>query len=273
METQSPRPEADRAARMRRARRRRWLAGGASLALHLAIPLVFLATRSDAPDAMADLPDPVVLSLVEPPPPPPPTDPEPAAAGPPRASPSPPVRPEPPRPAPPRALRPVPVPPEVVPVVLPATPSPQPVAGLSEAQLAGAITAGGGSGAGGGGAGAAGEGQTCDMVRRLQAALREDPEVRAAAAEAQRSVAEAGKAAVLVWDGDWIRSGAQEGKGLAGVRQAIIMEVGFAPEACRREPVQGRVVLSMADGPGSPRLVLGSGRWRWTDLLGRRIAR
>lgn len=270
METQSPRPATDRAARLRRAQRRRWAAGGASLALHLTIPLVFLATRGDAPAERADLPDPVVLSLVTPPPPP---EPEPAAAGPAKASSSPPARPEPPRPAPPRALRPVPVPPDVTPVVLPATPAPQPVAGLSESQLEGAITAGGGSGAGGGGAGTGGAGQTCDMVRRLQAALREDPEVRAAAAEAQRSVTGAGKAAVLVWDGDWVRSGAQAGKGLAGVRQAIIMEVGFAPEACRREPVQGRVVLSMADGPGSPRLVLGSGRWRWTDLLGRSIAR
>jgi hypothetical protein len=102
------------------------------------------------------------------------------------------------------------------------------------------------------------------MVRRLQAALRKDPQVRAAVIQAHQG--SAGKA-VMTWDGDWIRSGSEEGKGLASVRQAIIMEVGFAPEACRADPVRGLVVLSLGDGPGSPRLVLGTGAWRWSQLL------
>jgi hypothetical protein len=51
------------------------------------------------------------------------------------------------------------------------------------------------------------------------------------------------------------------------VREVIMWEVAFAPEACRKEPVQGMVLLSLTDGPGAARLALGAGRWRWTDLL------
>lgn len=43
--------------------------------------------------------------------------------------------------------------------------------------------------------------------------------------------------------------------------------VAFAPEACRTAPVRGLVLLSLADGPGAPRLVVGAGVWRWSDLL------
>jgi len=31
--------------------------------------------------------------------------------------------------------------------------------------------------------------------------------------------------------------------------------------------VHGIVLISLADGPGSARLALGSGVWRWSDLL------
>jgi len=147
--------------------------------------------------------------------------------------------------------------------------------GLSDAQLVGAITAGSGSGSGSGsgageGAGGTGSGAgagsgRCDMVRRLQDALRQDDDVRTAIANAQRAAG----GAVIVWNGDWIQSPAESGKGLAGVRQAIMMEVAFAPRECRAEPVRGRVLLSL-DDRGGARLVLGSGVWRWTDLLGGR---
>ena len=127
--------------------------------------------------------------------------------------------------------------------------------GVSEAELAGAATAGSGDGGG--------AGRRCDMVRRLQSALRRDPRVQAAAAEVRRS----GSGAILVWNGDWIQSPGEEGKGLAGVRQAIALEVAFAPEACRAQAVHGLVLITMNDAPGSVRLVLGGGVWRWTDLL------
>jgi len=129
--------------------------------------------------------------------------------------------------------------------------------GLTDAQLAGAQAAGeggdGGSGGGGGGA--------CDMARRVQAALRKDPLARAA-------VHGAGGRAIMIWNGDWVRSSVEDGKGLAAVREAITFEVAFAPPACRHQRVRGLVTLSLADG--SARLALGAGDWRWSDLLGLR---
>ena len=103
------------------------------------------------------------------------------------------------------------------------------------------------------------------MVGRLQDALRADPEVRAAVAQAHRAIGPG--RAVLVWDGDWIQTPGQAGKGLAGVRQAIALEVAFAPEACRRQPMRGLVLISFA---GGPRVVFGAADWRWSQLLGRR---
>jgi hypothetical protein len=124
---------------------------------------------------------------------------------------------------------------------------------LSESQLAGAAGAGEGGGGGGG----------CDTARLVQQALRRDPRVHMAVEDARRL----GKASML-WNGDWVRSGEQDGKGLSVVRQAIVWEVAFAPEACRNERVHGLVLLSLQDG--ATRFAIGSGEWRWSDLLGLR---
>ena len=74
-------------------------------------------------------------------------------------------------------------------------------------------------------------------------------------------------AAIMVWNGDWVRSGGEDGKGLAGVRQAIALAVAFAPESCRAAPMRGLVLISLTDSAGSAGLALGARRWRWSDLL------
>ena len=38
--------------------------------------------------------------------------------------------------------------------------------------------------------------------------------------------------------------------------------------ACRTAPVHGLVLIALNDAPGSARLVVGAGDWRWSDLLG-----
>jgi hypothetical protein len=122
---------------------------------------------------------------------------------------------------------------------------------LSDSQIAGAAGVGEGGGGGGG----------CDLARAVQQALRRDPLVHTAVDNANRR----GKA-IMMWNGDWVRSGAQEGKGLSAVRQAIMWEVGFSPESCRNAPMHGTVLLSLADG--GTRFAIGAGAWRWSDLLG-----
>lgn len=266
-----------------RSKRRAWLLAGAlSLAAHVAVLLpVLFAQRGPPPVWPTPDPPPVMVTLFKPPPPRPEPAPGPAAepeppAGPPAPTPAAPpakARPTPPAPAPRPSRAPVPPPPDVETIAARAPAPPAPMATLSDAQLAGATVAGpgggvgsrGGSGGtggvGGSGAGAGG----CDMVRWLQDALRDDPEVRAAVTRAQGEVGP-GKA-LLVWNGDWIRNPGEAGEGLAGVRQAIAMEVAFAPQACRAQPMRGLVLISFGDAAGGARLVLGKGAWRWGDML------
>jgi len=171
-------------------------------------------------------------------------------------------RPAPPAPAPPSPAKPPPraivkparVRAQVVPI--PAGEVASLAAGVTDGQLASAAVAGSGP-----------PGGACDMARRLQAALRKDQLVQTALADATRAEGVSGRA-LLVWNGDWVRSRGQEGEGLAAVREAIMWEVAFAPAACRAEPVHGLVLFKMNDGSG--RLVMGGGDWRWQDLLGPR---
>ena len=139
--------------------------------------------------------------------------------------------------------------PTVAPLLLAGEPGPG--TGVADSLLAGAATVGSGHG----------EGTGCNMLRRLQDALRKDRRVQAAVADADDN------GALMVWNGDWVRHPGQDGAGLAAVREAILWEVGFAPAACRVEQIRGLVVVTMSDAPGAARLALGSGTWHWRDLL------
>ena len=135
----------------------------------------------------------------------------------------------------------------------------EPIPQVSESQVASAARAGTGSGAGSG-SGKGEGGGSCDMARAIQNALRKDRLVAASVAEAQR--AGQGKA-LLVWNGDWVRSHSQEGRGLSAVRETIIWEIGFASEHCRNQPMKGLVMFSL----NASRLVVGKDGWRWSDML------
>lgn len=239
-----------------------WLA---SLAAHAAA-LAVLLTVQPPPPSPPQTP-PVIVSLVEPPPLPAPPPKPPA----PHEAPKSPVKaPKPPSPEKPkdaaraaprsplRATK-APIPKDVTP--LPASPKPAPsrVMGLGEAELMGAATAGSGAEGGGGGEG-------CDMVRLLQEGLRKNPRARASLMRAHAATVGAGRAP-LVWNGDWLRTDGEEGDGLSGLREMIMLEVAFAPAACRAEPMRGLVLISLNDGPGAARFALGGGHWRWSDLL------
>jgi hypothetical protein len=210
--------------------------------VHVAVLGALFWPRTASPPARPDAsPQLTIISLAERPKPPGPPHPEKVEAA---------------EQAPPPVARPTPMP-ILVKVTSPEPPDNSDI--LSEAQLAGASSAGEGAGGGGGGGG-------CDTARLVQQALRKDPLVRTAVLQADRQ----GKA-ILMWNGDWVRSGAQDGKGLSAVRQAIMWEVAFSPEACRNAPMHGPVLLSLADGRGADggtRFAIGAGAWRWSDLLG-----
>jgi hypothetical protein len=123
---------------------------------------------------------------------------------------------------------------------------------LTDADLAGASTVGGGSGGGG----------ECNMARRIQNALRKDGLVQTAVASASGS-----SKAIMIWNGDWVQSHSEDGKGLAAVREAIIWEIAFAPAACKAESMHGLMLISLRDGGETARLAIGHGAWRWSDML------
>ncbi|HWF01316.1 MAG TPA: hypothetical protein VG248_16065 [Caulobacteraceae bacterium] len=232
--------------------RKRWkaLAGAISLGAHFALVLLILAAVGKSPISPPTPPVTVeVLTLpLDAPAPAPWSDPAPPAP-----------TPAPVEPAAARAVRPQPAPRASLARRAPSAQSelsagedasgPGEEAGVSDAELAGAARAGG---AGGG---------ACDMAARLEAALGKDRLVRTA-------VSGFSGRAVRVWNGDWVRSEAEDGKGLAAVREAIMWEVAFAPAACRSELVHGLVVVSVPGAQGQVRLALGGAQWRWSDLLG-----
>lgn len=246
-----PRPSDD-AGRAPRQRRSLLLAWTASAVAHLMVVAALFWPHANAPPPEAA---PLLINLVEAPEPEPPNVP-----------PGPPDMPQ-LQAGDPQFTTPAPTPvaAPVVVVEIETTPTPNMSDLLSESQLAGAAgvndDAGGGAGGGGGGGGGGG----CDTARIVQQALRRDPLVRTAVANADRL----GKS-VMLWNGDWVRAGDQDGKGLSAVREAVIWELAFAPEACRNKRVHGLVVLSLADG--ATRFAIGAADWRWSDLLGVRAA-
>jgi hypothetical protein len=233
------------------ARRRRRLAWAFSIAAHLLVFAALFWPYAGSPPPPTERP-PIMVTLSQGQRPEPPGPPGPA--GPPSPTPAQAVNPQPAmRPSPPHRSAPAPS--------EDSEPAPDNFSDiLSESQLAVAASADG-DGAGDGGGGGGGGGSGCDMARAVQRALQRDPLVRTAVEDAHRM----GKS-VMLWNGDWVRSGGQDGKGLSAVREAIVWELAFAPEACRNKRLHGLVLLSLADG--STRFAIGSGDWRWSDLLG-----
>jgi len=230
-------PGADAPARRRR--RDRFMGGVFTVAAHGILLAILIWPRSPSspsrPDESQSLTLVSIADLPKPPGPPDQTEPKPAE-----------VR---------DVVTPVPPHPAIPVLEVTTTPVPDNSDLLSQSQIAGATSAGE-EGTGGGGGGG-----SCDLARAVQRALRRDPLVRTAVEGANRQ----GKS-IMMWNGDWVRSGGQDGKGLSAVREAIMWEVAFSPESCRNERMHGLVLLSLADG--STRFAVGSGEWRWSDLLG-----
>ena len=244
----------------RTARRRRGVGVAVSATCHLAL-LLALSLAIPKPAPTVDVP-PLSVTMIDLTPPPPPSPPAPAKKPAAKTPPKPKAKPTPAKAVKKKAVKPaarrsmarLSPPRHAHPLTLEAADentgedlSADAGNELTGDQLAGASSADSGPAGG-----------VCDMPRLLQAALRKDPLVQNAVASFQ------GKA-IMVWNGDWVRNGGEDGKGLAAVREAIMWEVAFAPKECRTQPVRGLVLLS-ANGHGT-RLALGQGQWRWSDML------
>lgn len=114
-------------------------------------------------------------------------------------------------------------------------------------------------------AGAAGA--ACPMVASLQAALEGD--VRALSALASiprtsRSVANA----VMLWDGGWIAPQRAGGAAVVdAIRNAVASMLAQTSDDCRTQTNLGPVFVPVRSEAGTTILAIGSGAWRWIDVL------
>lgn len=109
-------------------------------------------------------------------------------------------------------------------------------------------------------------GQTCLLTAWLQQALQADPQVRAALAgipKPARSVANA----IMLWDGGWVGPRLSASAGVTAIRMAVIAGIRSAPAACQAQVVRGPELIMLTEGGESTILAIGSGEWRWGDLL------
>jgi len=108
---------------------------------------------------------------------------------------------------------------------------------------------------------------TCDLTQAMQAALQNDPAVRdelALIPRQARSVANA----IQLWDGAWVDAGALGGPAIVDpLRAAIVAVVSQAPAGCHDQAVLGPRLFAIVDPRGTIVVALGSGLWKWSDLL------
>ena len=115
-------------------------------------------------------------------------------------------------------------------------------------------------------AAAGAKGQACDLTTWLQQALQADPQVRAALASMPRRALSLSNA-MMLWDSDWVPGDPQAAAGLAAVRAAVLAGVRAAPTGCLAAPVRGPELMTLTDDAGTTVIAIGSGEWRWQDLL------
>lgn len=107
----------------------------------------------------------------------------------------------------------------------------------------------------------------CAIPERLQQALTSDATVGAGlrlVPPQARSVANA----ILVWDGSWVDERGLGGPDAIGpLRSAIAAQVRSLPPKCRELDLAGPRFLVFPSGQGPTVVALGSGLWRWSDLI------
>ena len=109
-------------------------------------------------------------------------------------------------------------------------------------------------------------GEACHLSEWLRLALQEDPQVQAALVAVPRPARSIANA-LMLWDGDWVEPRMQNGQSVATIRAALMAGIRAAPQACQDEAVRGPELLTLTEGASVTILAVGSGAWRWADLL------
>ncbi|ESQ90311.1 hypothetical protein ABAC460_09150 [Asticcacaulis sp. AC460] len=107
-------------------------------------------------------------------------------------------------------------------------------------------------------------GQACNLTALLATGFATSPAVSQGLAglpNDQRSVANA----VMLWDGGWPDDTHTGGKAL--LRALLIKAVSSAPQPCLDQAQRGPVLFFVPDNGTTAVLAIGSGEWRWGDLI------
>ena len=118
------------------------------------------------------------------------------------------------------------------------------------------------------GAPQAGEAGGCALPVRTAEAIARDPAAMAelaALAPLYRTSADA----VLLWNGQWLATGQEAGAVpvMPALRRIVEQVVTEASPECRATPTNGPQFLAIPEQDRTTTLVIGSGTWRWSDLL------
>lgn len=108
----------------------------------------------------------------------------------------------------------------------------------------------------------------CALTDQLRAAILADPASMAELASLPPDV-RTDADAVMLWNGQWFDAGPQSGAGaIPPLRELVEKLVATAPAECREMTWTGPQFIAIAQGQRFTMLVVGSGQWRWRDLLG-----
>lgn len=112
----------------------------------------------------------------------------------------------------------------------------------------------------------------CALGAAVRQALEQNVEARTALARIprqSRSVANA----ILLWNGEWVAAERVGGPPAIGaIQRAITEAIGNAPQHCQSQIEPGPVFLIVDSASETIVLALGSGAWRWTELLPKQTA-
>lgn len=110
-------------------------------------------------------------------------------------------------------------------------------------------------------------GAPCQLADLLQQSLRGDLRVAAALTQLPRSDRSVANALIL-WDGAWVYpADMRDRPALDSLRAAIVDRLQFARSDCLARPNAGPVFLLIPRTQETVVLTVGSGEWRWSDLM------
>jgi hypothetical protein len=109
-------------------------------------------------------------------------------------------------------------------------------------------------------------GPGCRLEAAVGKTLQADERTRSALQRLPRSARSVANA-VMLWDGAWVPDGPATAGALAALRESISAELAAAEASCRAEVLAGPVFIPVETGGETVVLTLGSGVWRWGQLI------